>query len=115
MYTPSDIEHFPRTERFIRKCEDLLFWNLKDFVSRAGGRFIESVHKQMVKYPERFPTEKQAAVIERIYDAALDEMAREGRYAFYMLPLTHRDDDPGEEEDVVKSLTVIDERVQAAT
>ena len=49
------------------------FWNLKDFVSKAGARFLESVHKQMVKYPERFPTEKQALVIDRIYDAALDE------------------------------------------
>jgi hypothetical protein len=101
MYTPSDIEQFPRTEQFIRKCEDLLFWNLKDFVSKAGARFIESVHKQMIKYPERFPTEKQARVIDRIYDAALDEMAREGRYAFYMLPLKHRDDLPEEERDVV--------------
>jgi hypothetical protein len=102
MYAMCDIEKYPRTERFVRKCEDLLFWSLKEFVPKAGARFITSVHKQMVKYPERFPTEKQAAVIDRIYDAALDELTREGRYAFYMLPLKHRADEPGDEADVVK-------------
>jgi hypothetical protein len=104
MYTPSDIEQFPRTGQFIRKCEDLLFWNLKDFVPEAGARFVESVHKQMVKYPERFPTEKQAVVIDRIYDAALDEMAREGRYALYMLPLKHREDDHSEDQELVSPI-----------
>ena len=65
------------------------FWNLNGFVSKCAERFLESVHKQMIKYPERYPTEKQARVIDQIYDAALDEMAREGRYAFHMLPLRH--------------------------
>ena len=87
MYTPSYIEQFPRTGQFIRKCEDLLFWNLKAFVPEAGARFIESVHKQMVKYPERFPTENQAAVIDRIYNAALEEMAREGSVRLLYAPV----------------------------
>ena len=91
MYAPCDIKEYPRTQRFIEKCEDILFWNLKGCVSKGTERFLESVQKQMVKYPERYPSEKQAAVIDQIYDAALDEMAREGRYAFHMLPLRCND------------------------
>lgn len=88
--------------RFIRKCEDVLFRNLRGFASKAAERFLSSVHKQMVKYPERYPTEKQAAVIDQIYNEALDELAREGRYAFYMLPLKHKGREFGHEADVLR-------------
>jgi hypothetical protein len=56
----------------------------------------------MIKYPERFPTPKQATVIDQIYDGALDEMEREGRYAFHMLPLRHKDKPTTSEPDVLK-------------
>jgi|GEM_PF-4555019 len=91
MRTPYDLADYPRTQGFIDKCEDILFWNLKGTVSASAERFVESVHKQMIKYPERFPTEKQAAVLEKIHEEAMDEMFREGWYALYTLPLRHGD------------------------
>lgn len=101
MHASSNTNEHPRTERLIEKCEDILFWNLKGSVSTGTEQFLESVHKQMVKYPERYPTVKQALVIEEIYEAALDEMAREGRYAFYMLPLRHRGTPATNEPDTI--------------
>ena len=102
MYTPCGINDHPRTQRFIEKCEDILFWNLKGCVSKGTERFLESVHKQMVKYPERYPTEKQATVIDQIHNDALDEMAREGRYAFHILPLRHKEKLSVEEPDALE-------------